>query len=160
MSVPEAFNRGIGTFSEISIEGTFDAAHRIVGHKGKCARLHGHTYKYHIMVRGMVVSPGFVVDFGDIKDLVNEWDHMTLLWQQDPLQIGIQVPLTGFQEDEGRTTFREDQGEFGVVRLQYNPTAELMAVDLARKIHDRWPNHEALMVELWETPKSMARFLL
>jgi len=132
-------------YSEISLEMTFDAAHRIVGHKGKCARLHGHTYKVHIMVAGSVEPPGFVVDFGDIKSLVNQWDHMTLLWDQDPLIL--------------TTEHADDMDDFGVVRLSFNPTAELMAADLAYRIQRIFPNLKKVMVELWETPKSMARAL-
>jgi 6-pyruvoyltetrahydropterin/6-carboxytetrahydropterin synthase len=134
--------------SEISLEMTFDAGHRIVGHKGKCARLHGHTYKVHIMVAGKVIKPGFVVDFGDLKDLVNEWDHRLLLWDQDPLSL---------------VTYLSDgtpvESSEGVVRLPFNPTAELMAANLAYKIHTQFKNLDRVMVELWETPKSMARAL-
>lgn len=134
-------------YGEISLEMTFDAGHRIVGHKGKCARLHGHTYKAHIMVAGEIQDPGFVVDFGDIKDLVNEWDHRLLLWDQDPLA------LVTFLSDDTPVETSE-----GVIRLPYNPTAELMAADLAYKIKARFLNNvDRVMVELWETPKSMAR---
>src|SRR5262245_48627410 len=72
---------------EIQMTMTFDDGHRIVGHKGKCARLHGHTYKIEITCIGSLdsTSPGFVVDFGDLKSLVNEWDHRFLVWDQDPI---------------------------------------------------------------------------
>ncbi len=145
--------------TEISLEMTFDAGHRIVGHKGKCARLHGHTYKAHILASGETKDPGFVVDFGDIKDLVNEWDHRLLLWERDPFLITREVPLTGFQEDEGRTRLEVlSTGESGVVRLPFNPTAENMAYDLATRIQADF-NLTAVMVELWETPTSMARYI-
>lgn len=119
---------------------TFDAGHRIVGHKGKCARLHGHTYKVHIMASGSVHEPGFVIDFGDIKDIVNEWDHFMLLWNEDPWLEDIQqVP--------------------GVVVLPFNPTAEHMAQHLAERIYEEF-GLIGIMVELWETPKCMARYVI
>lgn len=34
----------------LSAEFTFDAAHRILGHPGKCAYLHGHTYHLEVTV--------------------------------------------------------------------------------------------------------------
>ena len=44
----------------------FDAAHRILGHSGKCAYLHGHTYRLEVTVSaaeldalGMVTSLAF-----------------------------------------------------------------------------------------------------
>lgn len=145
---------------EISVEFTFDAGHRIVGHKGKCARLHGHTYKIHVMLAGPVKGPGFVVDFGDVKDLVNEWDHRLLLWDKDPFFISKNVPTTilpGEPTDKTRTVHLTPS-ESGIVRLPFNPTAEHMAAYLADKIKAEF-SLDAVMVELWETPKSMARYI-
>jgi 6-pyruvoyltetrahydropterin/6-carboxytetrahydropterin synthase len=129
---------------EISYEMTFDAGHRIVGHKGKCARLHGHTYKVHIMASGSVHEPGFVVDFGDLKDIVNEWDHRMLIWNQDLLCT------------PDRREFWIDEG---VVFLSFNPTAEHMAQHLAERIYEEF-GLIGVMVELWETPKCMARYVI
>jgi len=55
---------------EIFREFTFEAAHRLpnvpAGHK--CARLHGHSYRVEIHLRGDVDPvAGWVTDFGDIK---------------------------------------------------------------------------------------------
>lgn len=134
---------------EISVELTFDAGHRIVGHKGKCAQLHGHTYKVHIQVSGELEDPGFVVDFGDIKDLVMEWDHKMLLWNSDPI-----FP-TGLDDVE-RQLWEEDSG---IMRLPFNPTAELMAENIADRIQSSFRIY-SVMVELWETPKTMARYVI
>jgi len=131
--------------SEISYEMTFDAGHRIVGHKGKCARLHGHTYKVHIMASGPVSPPGFVVDFGDLKEIVNEWDHMLLLWDQDPF---VENWLTITQVREA-----------GIVAVSFNPTAEHMSEYLCRRFVDEFSLFSC-MVELWETPKCMARYVI
>jgi len=55
---------------------TFDAAHQLEGHKGKCANVHGHTYKLEVIVSGVPITEedpaqeGFVMDFGDIKEAV------------------------------------------------------------------------------------------
>ena len=139
--------------SEIALEMTFDAGHRIVGHKGKCARLHGHTYKACIVVAGQIQDPGFVIDFGDIKDLVNEWDHRLLLWENDPLAEAFDNRHTLLTGGNVRPM------EYGVITLHFNPTAENMASNLAHRIYTGFPGVERVMVELWETPKSMARAL-
>ena len=50
---------------------SFDAAHQLVGHFGKCANLHGHTYKVEVVLTGSIndsgSSEGMVVDFYHVK---------------------------------------------------------------------------------------------
>ena len=67
---------------EIFNEFTFEAAHRLPnvppGHK--CARLHGHSFRVEIHVRGDVgAQSGWVVDFADIasafQPLRDQLDH-------------------------------------------------------------------------------------
>ena len=55
---------------EIFKEFTFEAAHRLPhvppGHK--CSRLHGHSYRVEVHVRGPVgATSGWVMDFADVK---------------------------------------------------------------------------------------------
>lgn len=144
---------------EIFLEMTFDSGHRIVGHKGKCARLHGHTYRAEIWMQGDVnPDTGFVVDFGDVKDLVNEWDHRLLLWNEDPFYHWLCAPARWTEESGGM----KEGGPFpnlkvlGIVPLNFNPTAENMAMSLSSAIRDKF-NLQWVRMQLWETPKSMAR---
>lgn len=56
---------------EIFKEFTIEAAHRLahVPQAHKCARLHGHSFRIEIHVRGPVQEPaGWILDFSDIKD--------------------------------------------------------------------------------------------
>lgn len=63
---------------------TFEAAHRLPkmppGHK--CGRLHGHSYRVTVVVRGDLRGDGLVMDFGEIKDIakpiVDCLDHQFL----------------------------------------------------------------------------------
>ena len=61
---------------------TFDAAHVLPWHPGKCARLHGHTYRVDVTVAGPLDENGIVVDFGDIKTaaaaVIEPLDHTLL----------------------------------------------------------------------------------
>jgi 6-pyruvoyltetrahydropterin/6-carboxytetrahydropterin synthase len=51
---------------------TFDAAHCLPLHEGKCKQLHGHTWKLTVCVEGVVNErTGFVIDFNLLKDIVN-----------------------------------------------------------------------------------------
>lgn len=68
--------------TEIFKEFTFEAAHRLPnvrpGHK--CSRLHGHSFRVELHVRGPVDPQlGWIMDFADIKDafqpLHEQLDH-------------------------------------------------------------------------------------
>jgi 6-pyruvoyltetrahydropterin/6-carboxytetrahydropterin synthase len=53
---------------------TFEAAHFIPEHSGKCKNVHGHSYTLEIEVStlgGAVLQKGMVIDFGDLKAIVN-----------------------------------------------------------------------------------------
>lgn len=49
----------------------FEAGHSIPGH-AKCGDKHGHSYRVRVMCEGEVQENGMVIDFGDIKNIVNE----------------------------------------------------------------------------------------
>ncbi len=60
----------------------FDAAHSLPGYQGKCANLHGHTYKVEVVVEGSKGENGFVMDFFQLKKILNsvleDLDHTNL----------------------------------------------------------------------------------
>jgi 6-pyruvoyltetrahydropterin/6-carboxytetrahydropterin synthase len=131
---------------EIELTHSLDAAHRVVGHeggKGKCARLHGHTYTFHVRLRGGALDPtGFVVDYGVVKRELDAWDHRTLLWERDHLTIDNSP---------------ENERLYGVIRVEFNPTAENMARFWAERFA-ALESVEQATVTVQETPKSRATF--
>jgi len=67
---------------------TFDAAHKLPYHKGKCQHLHGHTYKLEVTVKSTRLDDGMIIDFGKLKEVVNIYvldklDHAYLNNQWD-----------------------------------------------------------------------------
>uniref|UniRef100_A0A7C3RLU7 6-carboxy-5,6,7,8-tetrahydropterin synthase n=1 Tax=Dictyoglomus thermophilum TaxID=14 RepID=A0A7C3RLU7_DICTH len=50
----------------------FDAAHNLVSYKGKCERLHGHTYELVIVLEGKPDEEGMIMDFVELKDIVKK----------------------------------------------------------------------------------------
>lgn len=65
----------------------FEAAHQLIGHKGQCANLHGHSYVMEVRLQGPIKKafPGYpdsddgmVIDFSDINDFVKPMidDHL------------------------------------------------------------------------------------
>lgn len=132
------------TVYAIELDHTFDAAHRVVGHEdgnGKCARLHGHTYTVRLHMEAAALDEvGFVIDFGVAKRIIDEWDHRTLLWVEDELYSVLAQHVDGSRS---------------LVGLDYNPTSENMARDLAELLLIEG-NLSRVDVTLSETPRSRA----
>jgi 6-pyruvoyltetrahydropterin/6-carboxytetrahydropterin synthase len=49
----------------------FDAAHNLIHYHGKCERLHGHTYKLVVKLDGKPDKEGMIIDFIELKKIVN-----------------------------------------------------------------------------------------
>lgn len=67
----------------VTREFTFDAAHHLDNYHGKCERMHGHTYRLQVTVKGEIQNNGMVVDFVLLKKVVNRYvisklDHQLL----------------------------------------------------------------------------------
>jgi 6-pyruvoyltetrahydropterin/6-carboxytetrahydropterin synthase len=62
---------------------TFEAAHRLAWHPGKCRNLHGHSYRLDVSVEGPLDANGVVLDFDTLDgvvrtQVVDQWDHRNL----------------------------------------------------------------------------------
>ena len=62
---------------------SFEAAHQLPWHAGKCKRLHGHHYRVEVTVEGPLTENGVVIDFEDVKnvvraEIVDRYDHQFL----------------------------------------------------------------------------------
>lgn len=123
----------------------FDAAHRIAGHPGKCAWLHGHTYHLEVTVSSPTLNPlGMVMDFDDLGDAVRKavldlWDHATLLAADDPLGPAISAV--------------QREAPDRVVLLPGHPTAEVLTREAWTRLESRLPAGITLeRVAIRETP--------
>jgi 6-pyruvoyltetrahydropterin/6-carboxytetrahydropterin synthase len=130
---------------ELTTSYTFDAAHRIRGHPGKCAYLHGHTYRLEVTVSAQRLDPlGMVMDFDDLREIVRKavldsWDHATLLAADDPLGPAIAAV--------------QAEAPDRVVRLGGQPTAEVMTREAWKAIERALPPGIDLeRVAIRETP--------
>lgn len=70
----------------------FDAAHRLLHHKGLCNNLHGHTYKVEVVIMGDTLRfpDNILIDFQELKESIKSWidrswDHAVILNCEDPL---------------------------------------------------------------------------
>ena len=105
----------------------FEAAHVLPFHPGKCSRMHGHSYRLEVSVRGPVRTDGpargMIEDFDEIRRIVRE----TVV---DPLD---HQTLNEFIE---------------------NPTAEHIVTWIWRRLESALPGLDELI--LWETANSSA----
>lgn len=136
----------------VSKEFSFDMAHLLDGHDGKCQNLHGHTYKLQVEVAGDLLVDGakksMVMDFSDLKAVVKKaildpMDHAFIYDQTSERESKIAILL---QELQSKT--------FGV---NFRTTAE----EMARFIFQRLKYDEKLpisAIRLWETPTSFCEY--
>ena len=99
------------------------SGHRLLHHDGKCSRPHGHNYEITVRVSGELTTEGWVVDKGDVTDVIDEWDHMFLVQRGDPLI----------------DAFKQAGDEDSLVILDAPPTAEVMSVVLENRLFERLP---------------------
>jgi 6-pyruvoyltetrahydropterin/6-carboxytetrahydropterin synthase len=116
----------------IMVEDKFDGAHRLVGYPGKCAELHGHTWKVQLIIAGVKLNEiQILVDFHEVKTIlrrvIEELDHKYL------------NELDAFKE--------------------INPTCEVLAKYIYCKIADKLPPTVKLeKVRIWESLNTYAEY--
>jgi 6-pyruvoyltetrahydropterin/6-carboxytetrahydropterin synthase len=99
--------------------------HRILHHDGKCARPHGHNYEITVELSGTLTEEGWVVDKGDVTDVIDEWDHKFIVQRGDPLVEGFEV----------------SGDEDALVVIEHPPTAEVLSVLLERRLETELPEN-------------------
>lgn len=134
---------------------TFEAAHRLHLHEGKCRNIHGHNYVVHVEVtRGMNATTndmtGMVIDFSDLKEAMQpieeSLDHALILDRADDM-----LPrMKGVISDFALKTF---------ITLA-PPTAEHLAEVIARSVdgllRKKDPDVRVVSVTVEETCDSKA----
>ena len=145
----------MSSFIRITKEFTFETGHALYGYDGLCKNVHGHSYKLSVTVKGSPINDtsnvkhGMVIDFSDLKKIVREeivvpFDHATVL--------NISSPHKELAEE------MEKRGH-KVLRVNYQPTSEMMVIDFAQKIKARLPKNIALVaLKLRETETSYAEW--
>lgn len=140
---------------KVTKEITFDVAHMLSYYEGKCANLHGHTYKLQVTVEADVDDiTHMVLDFNILKQVLNEsvmdvFDH-AVAFSDYKLQNGAERELYAWAETYGK--------KYAVI-----PNGKTTCEDMAPYIRDliaeslQGRNIKAVVsVRLWETPTSFA----
>jgi len=68
---------------ELCVQGSFAAAHRLRGYRGRCENLHGHNYRVEVAVAGEELDRcGLLADFSLLKEklrrVLKRFDHVDL----------------------------------------------------------------------------------
>lgn len=131
----------------------FCAGHRLLGHEGKCAALHGHNYtaEFHVTA-ARVDAVGRVIDFAELKTRLktwidDNWDHGFILWDQDNSAIDAIRSVDPHK----------------LFLLPVNPTAEHLADYLLRHVCPKVLDPLDVVctrVILWETTEASAEAML
>ena len=136
-------------------EFTFEAAHMLEGYDGLCREIHGHSYKLFVTVKGEPESDssspklGMVMDFGDLKRIVNEQivgrlDHSFMMRN-----------TLAAEDILNHLSYRFAK----IVLTDYQPTCENMLSDFAERLLGALPeNIELCSLRLHETASSYAEW--
>ena len=109
---------------------TFDAAHYLPGHPGKCSNMHGHTWTLEVEVTGEKnVGTGMVTDFAELKDLVDK----TIIDRLDHTLLNVIIP---------------------------NPTCEEIVIWISNQLFINLQSVRLGRIRLYETPGSFAELKL
>lgn len=130
---------------KIAKEFTWEMGHRLPFHLGKCKNLHGHSYKCMIELSGESDSNGIVLDYYDVKKIVEpvfeELDHSFMVWKNDTELIEALNKLNS-----------------RMVIVDFQSTAENICLYLLDKIKSSNlpPNIKALKIRVLETENTYA----
>lgn len=139
---------------KITKQFSFEMAHALLNYDGLCRNIHGHSYKMDITLAGQPLhdetSPknGMVMDFGDLKRLVNNeivflLDHALVLNSKIDTQL-IELLKQNFEK---------------IVVVDFQPTTENLLNFIADKIKAKLPERVSLTcVRLRETDTSYAEW--
>lgn len=131
----------------------FEMAHAIDGYNGVCKNIHGHSYELHVTVgsdekeQDFIPAPGFVLDFKELKQLVNTavvdlFDHKLVLSKN----YIAKHPHVQTQEN--------------LVFWEAEPTAENLLLYMQRVIRKSLPAEMKLTeLKLYETKNSFATWI-
>ena len=136
----------------ITKEFRFEGAHALPGYDGKCRNIHGHSYIMYVTVKGEPTngtnSPkeGMVVDFKNLKDIVNEniidkFDHALIMHTASPLSQELANAYPN------------------VMLVDFQPSTENLICYFAQVLKDKMPQGvELFSLKLHETASSFAEW--
>lgn len=137
-------------FVRVTKEFSFEAAHALWKHDGKCENIHGHSYWLSVTVCGEPLNKkkhpkdGMLIDFSALKKIIHDsvidiFDHVLIL-------------NTNMEEENIRQLMSFNKR---IMVVDYQPTSENLIVDFAGRIQSKLPSEIKLYsLKLQETAAS------
>ena len=128
-------------------------AHALNGYNGPCSNIHGHSYELHVTVkqakgsRGKLIPPGFIIDFKELKEIVNSkvkarLDHKLVLSHEYTDSVGLHILHDN------------------LFMFSTEPTAENLLLFISRELMAYLPLNITLhSLKLYETNSSYAEWI-
>ena len=133
---------------------SFEMAHALWKHDGKCANIHGHSYKLSVTVIGEIFSKkshpkdGMLIDLADLKKLVEE----------SVIQIFDHALVVNSNTGEKYLKQLKHFNKRTLV-VPYQPTCENLVLDFSERIQDELNSHFHLhSLKLQETATSYSEW--
>jgi 6-pyruvoyltetrahydropterin/6-carboxytetrahydropterin synthase len=132
VDAPDPSEEAAPAVYELTVAGSFAAAHRLRGYRGDCEKLHGHNWRVEVcLAAGRLDELGMVVDFREVKAVLGE--------VLDRLDHGYLNEVPPFDER--------------------NPTTENLCRHIAEGLAGRLPGHVAVRrVTCWESQGCSASY--
>ena len=141
---------------KVTKEVTFDSAHMLSNYQGKCANLHGHTYKLQVSIEAPLQSKGneecMVMDFNNLKNVIDTvtsaFDH-AIIFSDTAHRSAAENALMAWANTYGMAY---------VVIPTGKSTSEGIALDIKSRLSCYMSNVRLpdITVRVWETPTSFA----
>ncbi len=131
----------------------FEMAHAIHGYQGACKNIHGHSYELHVTLgtssvqKEYIPSPGFIIDFKQIKNLVNvalieKFDHSLVLSE-------------AYLKDHPTNHIHDN-----LIVWDVEPSAENILLYMQDVLNAKLPSEiKLLQMKLYETKDSFAEWI-
>jgi 6-pyruvoyltetrahydropterin/6-carboxytetrahydropterin synthase len=119
-------------YIRVTKEFKFEMAHALLGYDGPCKNIHGHSYELSVTLKGKVIDDatnpktGMVVDFSDVKKLVN--DEIVMLFDHS-LVLNKNI----------RESLAAELQEHKLILVDFQPTCENMLLLFVSKLKNILP---------------------
>tara|TARA_Y100000310_G_scaffold267782_1_gene280002 strand:- start:26712 stop:27119 length:408 start_codon:yes stop_codon:yes gene_type:complete len=125
---------------------SWEMGHRLTFHKDGCQNLHGHSYRCKVTIKGKLDKNGFVMDFKDLKKvvqpLIDTFDHSFMWYRNDKI-------MGKFFSDNTYNKFKN-------YPVDFEPTAENISKHIFEWVKNT--NLNVSRVKVYETQTSCSQY--
>lgn len=131
----------------LTVDHSTSTAHRLTHYDGVCNRMHGHNMSWDVKLFVDVpdTQDAMAIDFKDVSDVLDQYDHAVLLNEEDPMVEAFQA-----SQEAAKTQVEELMGD--VYWFDRDPTTEVLSNHVKKQLEEK-PNVLEAQVTVYETEK-------